>query len=137
MLCRSEKSVKVSGNGHLDKTIQPREHGGWIGLFARWTLWMVVGFMGTMGLLNAQTSPSLYNPGQAKIDAQLKTWFANIEHVEAPSVNVSLLDFRLKMRSKYHLISPLLLTKLSAQNAIHLLGSTFCKSASHRLIRRL
>ena len=58
---------------------------------------MVVGFMGTMGLLNAQTSPSLYNPGQAKIDAQLKTWFANIEHVEAPSVNVSLLDFRLKI----------------------------------------
>ena len=96
MLCRSEKSNKVSENGHSIKWIQDHP---WVvlgRLFARLGLGLLVLIS---GYAFAQTTSNLYNPGQAKIDAQLKPWFANIEHVEASSVAVSLLDFRLKIEA--------------------------------------
>jgi len=69
-------------------------------LLTRWCVYLVMGMtatIGYVGTLYAQTTSALYNPGQVKIDAQLKPWLANVEHVEATNVSVSLLDYRLKI----------------------------------------
>ncbi len=97
MLCRSEKSFKVSGNGHLNKWLQTYFNVGLAGLVARLTMAALMGFMGLIAPSHAQGTTGLNNPGQLKIDAQLKPWFANIEHVSESSVSVSLLDYRLKI----------------------------------------
>ena len=94
MLCRSEKSLKVSGNGHLKKLAQTAFKVGLAGLLARFGLCVLLGLAGTA---QAQNTNNAYNPGQAKIDAQLKPWLANIERVNDASITVSLLDYRLKI----------------------------------------
>ncbi len=97
MLCRSEKSLKVSGNGHLNKWLPTYFNVGLAGLVARLAISALMGFVGFIAPSHAQVTAGLNNPGQLKIDAQLKPWFANMEHVSESSVGVSLLDYRLKI----------------------------------------
>ena len=92
MLCRSKKSLKVSGIGHLKKL--PRVLVGGVSGAALLAL--------VCGLSNpaiAQTQNAVTSAGQQRIDAQLKPWFAKVERVEESSVSIVALDSRLKIEA--------------------------------------
>ena len=92
MLCRSKKSLKVSGIGHLKKL--PSVLVGGVSGAALLAL--------VCGLSNpaiAQTQNAVTSAGQQRIDAQLKPWFAKVERVEESSVSIVALDSRLKIEA--------------------------------------
>jgi len=107
MLCRSEKSFKVSGIGHSIKRLKTIKMYGRADrcylncntktarLAAFFIAFVVMIFSGAA---YSQNTSNLYNPGQSKIDAQLKTWLANTEHVGEANITVSMLDYRLKIQ---------------------------------------
>ncbi len=92
MLCRSEKSFKVSGIGHLKRL--PRVLFGGVSGAALLAL-----MCGLSNPAMAQTQNAASSAGQQRIDAQLKPWYAKVERVEESSVSIVALDSRLKIEA--------------------------------------
>jgi flagella basal body P-ring formation protein FlgA len=90
MLCRYQKSSKVSGIGHLFRPAGFNK------------TWVMCAFW--VSMCCALTPPSFAqsenSPGgtvQQTIDAQLRPWYAGIERVNESSINIAPLDSRLKI----------------------------------------
>jgi flagella basal body P-ring formation protein FlgA len=92
MLCRSEKPLKVSENGHFSKWPNLLKSGVSV------LLWALIINALTLGAQAQSTNKPSFGE-QQQINSQLRSWYAKTERVNESSVNVADLDSRLKIEA--------------------------------------